>query len=532
VIRGIPIKWKIILLTFGIVLYSLLIGEITYIGNIIRQNEQELSQSLLVTARTVAQMPAITEQLSDSKQKGSMNNLVERIRAINNVDYIVVMDMNRKIYTDPLDEKIGTFSKSADEAPAFVEHTYTSKAKGDLGTALRAFVPVMDETNNTQVGVVLVGKVLPSLWDVLLSMHNQIFITLSLSLLFGVLGSWQLAKHIKKQMLELEPYEISKLLLERTATFHAMHEGIISIDNDDRITVFNDKAMHLLKIGTDVIGRPIRDVVPDERLAEILESNQTVYNQELQVGTDVILYDRVPIRLNEQIAGAVMIFQDRTEVAKLAEELTGVRAFVDALRVQNHEFMNKLHTIAGLIQLDNKEKVLKHILEISEEREELTRFLSSRILDDHLAGLLLAKINRGKELGVDVKIDRNSKMNRFPEILDHHDLVALIGNLIENGFDAVRFKEEKEIFVSIDQDSDTLSILVEDNGCGISEDVQGRIFEKGFTTKPGVARGYGMYLVKSIVDKGQGHIAVDSQDGHGTSFVISFPMKTGVEGNK
>jgi two-component system, CitB family, sensor histidine kinase DctS len=528
VIRGIPIKWKIILLSFGIVLYSLLIGEITFVGNVLRLNGQELSQSLLVTARTVSQMPTIAEQLTTAKQNKSINNVVERIRAINNVDYIVVMDMNHKIYTDPLQNVLGTYSKGADEAPAFVEHTYTSKAKGEEGIALRAFVPVMNESSNTQVGVVLVGKVLPGLWDVILSMHEQILITLSLSLVFGTLGSWFLAKHIKKQMLELEPHEISKLLLERTATFHAMHEGIISIDNDNRITVFNEMAMYMLKISSNVIGRPIRDVVLDNRVAEILESNQIVHNEELQIGTDVILYNRVPIKLNGKIAGAVMIFQDRTEVAKLAEELTGVKAFVDALRVQNHEFMNKLHTIGGLIQLDNKQQALKHILEISEQKQELTRFLSSRILDDHLAGLLLAKINRGKELGVNVLIDQNSKVRSFPEILDHHDLVALVGNLIENAFEAVEFNEKKEVFVSIDQDSDTLSILVEDNGCGISKDVQARMFEKGFTTKPGVARGYGMYLIKSIVEKGRGQVTVDSSEGEGTSFVVTFPMKTSV----
>lgn len=41
----------------------------------------------------------------------------------------------------------------------------------------------------------------------------------------------------------------------------------------------------------------------------------------------------------------------------MAEELTGVKNFVEALRVQNHEHMNKLHTIAGLIQLGKSESL-------------------------------------------------------------------------------------------------------------------------------------------------------------------------------
>ncbi len=52
-----------------------------------------------------------------------------------------------------------------------------------------------------------------------------------------------------------------------------------------------------------------------------------------------------------KLLGAVAMFKDRTEVKKLAEELTGVKAFVQALRVQTHEHKNKLHTIAGLLQL-------------------------------------------------------------------------------------------------------------------------------------------------------------------------------------
>ncbi len=100
-------------------------------------------------------------------------------------------------------------------------------------------------------------------------------------------------------------------------------------------------------------------MIPDTRLPEILQLNQPVYNRELQVRNLNILSNRVPIKVNNHTVGAVAIFQDRTEVKKLAEELTGVKSFVSALRVQNHEYMNKLHPIAGLIQLGNKDKALQ-----------------------------------------------------------------------------------------------------------------------------------------------------------------------------
>ena len=86
--------------------------------------------------------------------------------------------------------------------------------------------------------------------------------------------------------------------------------------------------------------------------------------------------------IDNRVVGAVAICQDRTEVVKMAEELTGVRNFVDALRVQNHEHMNKLHTIAGLIQLGKSEKALELAFETSTKQENLDQFLKDSIKND------------------------------------------------------------------------------------------------------------------------------------------------------
>ncbi|WP_282937179.1 sensor histidine kinase [Paenibacillus sp. RC67] len=520
-LHRLKINGKIAILSSCIVLFSLMIGGTILVGTIISLNETEISRRLLVTARTVAQLPEVTS----GDNLGVIQEAAERIRIINDVTYVVVMDMNRVRLSHPVQAKIGTVSMSADEGSAFAEHTYVSKAKGELGTALRAFVPVMN-ADHVQVGVVLVGQIMPSIGQVLLNLSGQAYVIVLLSLMSGIWWSWKLAQHIKKQMFELEPHEIARILVERTATFHAMHEGVIAIDKDELITIFNDKAKSIMKIEGDVIGKPIREVLPDTRLPEILELNHPIYHQELLFGTTLIMSNRVPIKVNEQTVGAVAIFQDRTEVTRIAEELTGVRAFVDALRVQNHEYMNKLHTIGGLIQLGNKEKALNYLFEITEQKEELTRFLSQTFKNDSLTGLLLGKISRGNELGIIVEIDRQSHLEYFPELLDHHDFVILVGNLLENAFDALQHlqRSEKRIFVSIEQDNEVLSILVEDNGVGIDPAIRDSIFKQGFTTKGVSGRGIGLYLIAGIVQKGGGTIHIDSVPGEGTSFLISFPM--------
>ena len=71
-------------------------------------------------------------------------------------------------------------------------------------------------------------------------------------LFFDVAGqqkgpSFWRARHIKKQMFWLEPHEIVRMYEERTATFHSMNEGVIAIDNQHHITIFNEKAKQLLR---------------------------------------------------------------------------------------------------------------------------------------------------------------------------------------------------------------------------------------------------------------------------------------------
>jgi two-component system, CitB family, sensor histidine kinase DctS len=514
------------LLSVGIVLFSLLIGGIIIMGSIIRLTEAELGQRLMTTARTVAEIPLIQKSIQEPDGWRVIAPTARRIRIVNGVTYVVVMDMNRVRYSDPLDERIGTVFLGKDAEEAFAEHTYIRKVRGELGTALRAYVPIMN-AEHQQVGVVMVGHLLPSIPEILYDQRENIAITFFLSLLFGIWGSYRLARHMKRQMLNLEPEELARILVERTATFHAMREGVIAIDNQERITIFNDKAKQIFNIEGDVLGKPIREVIPDTALPEVLEKQQNFYDHELHIANALIWSNRFLIKTDGKVVGALAIFQDRTEVARMAEELTGVKAFVDALRVQNHEYMNKLHTIAGLLQLNQKEKALQYLFEISEQQEELTAFLSAKIADESVSGLLLGKVSRGKELGIRVVIDRRSNLERFPPYMDHHNFVLILGNLIENAFDALEQadRDDKEVYVSIEQDDDICSLLVEDNGIGMDDETRRRMLERGFSTKARKHRGLGLYLVQQLVAKGRGELSCQSQPGEGTSFLITFPMK-------
>lgn len=524
--KRLKIKWKIMLLSVGIVMFSLIMSQVAMIGGIIRMTETQLGQRLMTIARTVAEIPLIQQGVQQPRGWEVIQSTANRMRIVNDVTYIVVLNQDRIRYSDPLDQRIGTVFLDKGAEAAFAEHSYLQKVKGELGTALRAYVPIMDGQHQ-QVGVVVVGRVMPGIWEIVREEQHSIIVTFFLSLLFGMWGSYLLARHMKKQMLDLEPEEIARILVERTATFHAMHEGVIAIDNQENITIFNDKAKQIFGIEGDVLGKPIRSVLHDTRLPEVLEQRKNFTNTEIHVGNTLLWSNRFLIKVEGKIVGALAIFQDRTEVARMAEELTGVKEFVNALRVQNHEHRNKLHTIAGLIQLNQSEKALEYLFEVNEQQEELTSFLTAKIMDESVSGLLMGKVSRGRELGIRVVIDRMSHLEKFPPRMDHHDFVLILGNLIENAFDSLERSQrtDKEVTISIEQDEEVCSILVEDNGIGMDEQTRMRMLERGFSTKDRGHRGIGLHLVQQLVTKGRGELVCVSQPGEGASFLLTFPMK-------
>lgn len=530
-IRKLSMNGKIVLLTFFIIAFSFFVAGILLLSNLLKEQEQDIGQRAMLVARTISDFPDIQQQLENNdltEASDKINKVINSIKVINKAEYIVVMNMDRVKLSHPSAQQIGIKSNSTDIHAAFGEHYYISKAQGEKGMMIRAFVPVMNQ-KKVQIGVIVVGYSMPTFIQILNDYRIEVLFTVLLSILFSSWGAHTLGRHIKRQMFGLEPHEIAKLYVERTETFNAMHEGIIAVDKDMYITIFNEKASTILVVGADpaqYIGKNIYDVLPDTRLPEIVLSGQPVYNQEIYVNNHSILSNRIPILVNGNTVGAVAIFKDLTEVKQLAEELTGVKAFVQALRIQTHEYKNKLHTIAGLLQLGHSKQALEYLSQVKIQHDHVTKFLNERIYNDNISGLLLSKISRGNELGIQVVLDEESKLTNFPEQLDHHDFVILFGNLIENAFDALTGvqRTNKEITISIDDDDGVLAILVSDNGIGIAEQHLPHIFDNGFSTKKNENRGIGLYLIQEIVAKGKGTIDITSELNKGTTFMITFEI--------
>lgn len=221
--------------------------------------------------------------------------------------------------------------------------------------------------------------------------------------------------------------------------------------------------------------------------------------------------------------GVVATFRDRTEATKLAEEITGYTQIVNALRANSHEFLNKLHIILGLIQIGEVEEAKEFILGVKRDQEYVISSIMKKIKDPILVGLILGKESRAKELGIKFKVTGKTFLEEIEDKNLRTKIITILGNLIENAFEATRYKriENKKVLFEIIEDGKNIEIMVADNGVGIKEENKENIFKNGYSTKK-EGGGTGLVLVKENLDALSGFISIDSEVGKGTRIKIKI----------
>ncbi|MCO1602843.1 ATP-binding protein [Desulfosporosinus nitroreducens] len=514
---------KIAILSFILVLLSVVLAGVVIVNRISGKMEQEIGHRAMAISRTVAQLQEVQENLNKQEGFKWIQPLAERIRIATGVEYIVIFNMERMRYSHPYLDRIGTVFNDGDEGPSLERKEYLSQAVGVMGPSIRAFVPVLTDEGTRQVGVVAVGILVPTIRDIVGTLRIQLYSSLLVGLALGIIGSFYLARNIKKNMFSLEPNEIARILEERVAIFQSMDEGVVALDIENRITVINDKAYRIAGINRKVLGVRLDDLEVLYVLADLLEANSSSETTELLLNQTWVLINFLKVKVNDQIVGHVITIKDKTEVRKMAEELTGVKTFIEALRVQNHESLNKLHTISGLIQLNKAQEAMDYVYKVTEEQQEVTRFLSHKMKHPSVAGLLLGKYNRGKELKVDVFFDQDSCLGELPETLDTNSLTIILGNLLENAMEAVVGKALCEVHCRIKQEETELILSIEDTGGGITPENQAKIFQWGFSTKGTGNRGIGLPLVKQTIERLGGTLDLESGS-WGTRFGVKIPL--------
>ena len=482
-------------------------------------------------AQTVADVPEIGACLESGGCGTRIQDIADRIRQDTGARYVVVIDLNRVRHSHPKPELIG--QKITEEIATLDGRTHTTIDPGDLGRSANGKAPLYGPDSpagvrGPMVGEVSVGMLESTVSDALWLELPTYALWFATALGAGAAVSWLLARRLKKRTFGLELDEIAKLLQEREAVLHGIREGMIAFNRSGRVTMVNDEARRLLGIpGHDGIGGWLEDLVPEGRLQDVL-SGEVVGQDEIVLTEEYCLaVNRMPVTLAGRPHGAVVTLRDRTELSGLLRELDSVKGLTDALRAQQHEFANRMHTVAGLLELGEPDEALRYLTDLRGAEVEFAESLRARIASPLIVGLILAKAAVAGERGVELELTEETWLGDAPDKVQA--LTTILGNLIDNAFDAVSGPgvdsgKAGRVLVAVVEDDDGITVRVADNGPGIPDGTAEKVFTDGFTTKPdngSLRRGLGLALVHRLVQRLGGRIGVS--EGAGAVFTVRLP---------
>ena len=531
------LKMKMILL-IGI----LIIAIITVIGvfmNYFMSDvlENEMGDRALSVAESVARIPALAEAFEHEDPASIINPIVAPILEATDAEFIVVGNTEEIRYAHPEDDHIGKKMVGGDNERALIHgESYNSKAVGSLGSSLRAKVPVyLDEKI---VGVVSVGFLVNDVQTIIRNYTHQSWLVLFIIAGVAIGGAILIASYIKKVLYGMEPEEITHLLLQKESILQSTHEGIIALNEKGFIMMMNTAAQQLLFqkeiTAYQYVGKRIEEFSPNNQLQGLFNSVDGQANKEMVIGNHIVFVNTVPIYFEETYIGTVSTLRSKTEIELLTKELTNVKQYANALRAQTHEFSNKLYTILGLLQLDEKEQVIEFIQKESNMQKKWIHLLIQQVTDPLVSSLLLGKLNQANELGIDLKIVPDSILASHLSERQREALLTALGNLIDNAMDAVQIKHPSKQHISIfftDIGNDII-FEIEDSGDGILEEHAHKLFDQGFSSKEGLHRGFGLALTKQMLAEVDGDLYVEEGELGGACFVVSIPKKSPEGGQK
>lgn len=193
------------------------------------------------------------------------------------------------------------------------------------------------------------------------------------------------------------------------------------------------------------------------------------------------------------------------------------------LRAQRHDFKNELQTIFTMLQLGKSTKARDYIkklhLDLNEAQEDNTQ------THNDLSPVLISKKQEAKQK--DIKFTTKIKTDLEEVIVPENKVLKVLFNLIDNAIDALQNipVEEREIEVRLIDEQEEVQLIVYNSKPIIPDGILENIFSPGFSTK-GDDRGFGLYIVKSLLIDYGGDIEAESEEEEGTKFICYLPKRS------
>lgn len=525
---GPSFRFKVFIFILALMMLQMGFMGFNFHNTLLNTLEHQVGTRALIQAKEIASDPELIQEVR-IKNIPAIERVINRLTIISDASFIVVGDDTGIRLSHPVKENIGKPMQGGDNAQALEEgKAYISIREGSLGYGVRGKSAIIDFDGQI-IGVVSVGYLLNRFDQWVMFYAKPVAYELAVVLFLTMLGAWLFSSHIKKKMNGMEPVEIAMALHLQKSILQSVYEGVIAIDKVGRILAVNKTAIELL--GTNKTSRELKNRSILEYLTQTQFFFQTPYNENIKdeiisINGKTLIANRVAIFNEDKLRGWVISFRHKNDINSLTAELTQIKQYTDNLRVMRHEYANKLSTISGLIEIGEYNAALALINSENCRKQKLIDFISSRIKCKQVAGILLGKYSRSQELGLDLQFDPTCQLNSLAVSIQPDELSAIIGNLIDNAFEAtLRNPDSNKIITLLITDAGTeLVIEISDNGSGIDPAIVSTIFDRGVTTKteePG--HGIGLYLVNRYVTNAGGVILVDNAEPKGSIFSIFIP---------
>ncbi len=179
-----------------------------------------------------------------------------------------------------------------------------------------------------------------------------------------------------------------------------------------------------------------------------------------------VIANREAIRSGDDLLGPLLAFSSKDEISTLNAQLTQIKQYVESLRTLRHEHLNWMSTLNGLLQMKEYDRVLAMVQE-SQAQQQLIDSLREAFADRR-GGLLLVKCSAPRT-GAKMVIVPGSQLSQLPPGLDSTEFAAIVGNLLDNAFEASLRSDEgnKIVELFLSDEGDDVVIEVADQGCGV-----------------------------------------------------------------
>ncbi|MBV6734920.1 ATP-binding protein [Priestia megaterium] len=492
------------------ILFSAMIDEIV---------EKYVGKQAMTVAKLASEDKMIVKAFKNKNPSEQIQPAAEKIRKTTGADYVTIANDKGIRHSHPNSSYIGKHTKTSNEASLKEHQSIIYKGKGISGFAIKAKTPIWDSRGNV-IGVSSVGFLVSNIEKQINDYRIKIIKLSCIPFLIGAFGAFFIARRVKRLIFGLEPEEISFLFKEKEATLESIRDATVTVNVEKYVTSMNRRARELF--GHLQIGGEIKNARLGQLIDQAIEKQRVYSNQSLVLDGQQYILDLSPIVRKKEVQGIVLTIRTLSQIEELTEEISKIKMFSDSSRAQNHEFLNKLNVIYGLLKLKKYEHVMQMISSEVKERQDIISFLMSSVKDPLIAACLLGKINRSKELDVTLEIDQDSNLTSTLDIEDAKNVVSILGNLIDNALEAVR-EHKGNVLVSFTDVGNDLIFEVEDNGQGISKEVENMIFIDGYTTKKGENHGIGLTIVKRSVELLKGELYISKSMLQGARFTLVIP---------